>query len=83
MVRTLQDTVHETVAFAKYVAAGKNIGPPCYDEFVDYDAVGEFKFWEESFESKNESDTLPTAQDQIAMRVGDASAVVAENLADK
>ncbi|KAI3837496.1 hypothetical protein MKW92_042120 [Papaver armeniacum] len=82
-VRSLQDTVQETMAFAKYVAAGKNSGPPSWDKFIDYDAVGEFKFWEESFESKNESDTLPSAKDQIAMRVGDASAVVAENLAAK
>ncbi|KAI3941692.1 hypothetical protein MKX01_018282 [Papaver californicum] len=45
-----------------------------------YRAVGRFKG--ESSESENESDTLPTAQDQIAMPVGDVSAVVAENLAD-
>ncbi|KAI3879540.1 hypothetical protein MKX03_012727 [Papaver bracteatum] len=67
-IRTLQDTIHETVSFS-YVAASKNSGPPCGAEFVDYDAVGEFNFWEESFESKNESNTLASAHDQIAMRV--------------
>ncbi|KAI3857575.1 hypothetical protein MKW98_028839 [Papaver atlanticum] len=38
-IRTLQGTIHETVAFSKYVAAGKNSGPPCWAEFIDYDAV--------------------------------------------
>ncbi|KAI3879537.1 hypothetical protein MKX03_012724 [Papaver bracteatum] len=83
-IRNLQDHVQETVAFAEYVAAGKNSGPPCYDKFLDYDAVAACKFWEDSSELQNdENDTLPTSQDQIAMHVGDASsAVVAENKVD-
>ncbi|RZC93017.1 hypothetical protein C5167_028377 [Papaver somniferum] len=46
-----------------------------------YKAVGRFQGW--SSESENESGTLPTDQDQIAMPVADAaSEVVAGNRAD-
>lgn len=53
------------------------------DDFKDwYRAVGRFSKGD-NFKPENKSDTLPAAQDQIAMRVDDdASAVVAENLED-
>ncbi|KAI3941685.1 hypothetical protein MKX01_018275 [Papaver californicum] len=51
------------------------------DDFEDwYNAVGRFSKGESS-ESENGSDTFPTAQDQSAMHVDDASAV-AETLAN-
>ncbi|KAI3948683.1 hypothetical protein MKW98_027749 [Papaver atlanticum] len=78
-IESLEECVDETMAFGEYVAAGKT---PYWDEFVDwYNSVGRFSKGE-IFKPENESDTLPTARDQIAMPVGDVSAVVAENLAD-
>ncbi|KAI3937817.1 hypothetical protein MKW92_017815, partial [Papaver armeniacum] len=71
----LEESVDKAVAYGKYADAGGELGYV----FVDwYKAVGRFQGW--SSESENESGTLPTAQDQIAMPVADAaSEVVAGN----
>ncbi|XP_026423172.1 uncharacterized protein LOC113319103 [Papaver somniferum] len=74
----LEESVDKTVAYGKYADGGGELGYV----FEDWcKAVGRFQEW--SSESENESSTLPTAQDQIAMPVADAaSEVVAGNRAD-
>ncbi|KAI3879331.1 hypothetical protein MKX03_031800 [Papaver bracteatum] len=74
----LEESVDKAVAYGKYADAGGELGYVFEDW---YKAVGRFQGW--SSESENESGTLPTAQDQIAMPVADAaSEVVAGNRAD-
>lgn len=74
----LEESVDKTVAYGKYADGGGELGYVFEDW---YKAVGRFQEW--SSESENESSTLPTAQDQIAMPVADAaSEVVAGNRAD-
>ncbi|KAI3948668.1 hypothetical protein MKW98_027734 [Papaver atlanticum] len=77
-IEMLEDSVEQAVAYGKYADAGGKLGYYFKDWYND---VGRFQG--ESYESENESDTLPTAADQIAMPVDDeSSAVVAQNLAD-
>ncbi|KAI3942882.1 hypothetical protein MKW92_006759 [Papaver armeniacum] len=83
-IESLKEAVDETVAFGKFAASDKNRELPyIWGGFKKWyhDAGG--KFEGETSESKNGSDTLPTAQHQIATPVDDASsAVVAGNKAN-
>ncbi|KAI3857574.1 hypothetical protein MKW98_028838 [Papaver atlanticum] len=76
-IEILKEAVDKTVAFGK----GNEL-PYIWGEFKRWYRAGG-KFEEETSESEDVSDTLPTAEDQIAMHVDDASsAVVAVNKAD-
>ncbi|XP_026397818.1 uncharacterized protein LOC113293377 [Papaver somniferum] len=70
-IEMLEDSVKQGVAYGKYADAGGKLGYHFKDWYND---VGRFQG--EGSESENESDTLPTAQDD------ESSAVVAQNLTD-
>ncbi|KAI3960015.1 hypothetical protein MKW98_016739 [Papaver atlanticum] len=70
-----KECVREIVDFGKYAAAGKYRGPgPNFRFFRKWCDAGGMEDLK-SFESKNECDTLPTAQDQIPVPVDCASLV--------
>ncbi|RZC87835.1 hypothetical protein C5167_028289 [Papaver somniferum] len=66
-IEILEDDVEKLVAFGEYVAAGKPNGKRCWYEFKRWYDVAVMYGIELPPYSENESDTLPTAQDHIAV----------------